>query len=66
MRCSLRRFKKVTQTISYLPHFVSWVIIASIAKNIFNDGGVVDSIFGKNLHLMSSNYTAYLGNHYPD
>ena len=25
------------------------------AKNIFNDGGVVDSIFGKNLHLMSSN-----------
>ena len=45
----------VTQTISYLPHFVSWVIIASIAKNIFNDGGVVDSIFGKNLHLMSSN-----------
>ena len=49
------RFKKVTQTISYLPHFVSWVVIASIAKNIFNDGGVVDSIFGKNLHLMSSN-----------
>ena len=49
------KFKKVTQTISYLPHFVSWVIIASIAKNIFNDGGVVDSIFGKNLHLMSSN-----------
>ena len=47
--------KKVVQTISYLPHFVSWVIIASIAKNIFNDGGVVDSIFGKNLHLMSSN-----------
>ncbi len=35
------KFKKVTQTISYLPHFVSWVIIASIAKNIFNDGGVL-------------------------
>ena len=26
------RLKKVAQTISYLPHFVSWVIIASIAK----------------------------------
>ena len=25
-------FKKITQTVSYLPHFVSWVIIASIAK----------------------------------
>ncbi len=48
-------FKKVTQTISYLPHFVSWVIIASIAKNIFNDGGVVDSLVGTNLHLMSTN-----------
>lgn len=26
------RFKKMAQTISYLPHFVSWVIIASVAK----------------------------------
>lgn len=49
------RFKKVTQTVSYLPHFVSWVIIASIAKNIFNDGGVIDSLAGTNLHLMSTN-----------
>lgn len=49
------RFKKITQTISYLPHFVSWVIIASIAKNIFNDGGVIDSLTGTNLHLMSTN-----------
>lgn len=49
------KFKKVTQTISYLPHFVSWVIIASIAKNIFNDGGVIDSLVGSNLHLMSTN-----------
>ena len=24
-------------------------------RAVFNDGGVVDSIFGKNLHLMSSN-----------
>lgn len=49
------KFKKATQTISYLPHFVSWVIIASIAKNIFNDGGVLDSLAGTNLHLMSTN-----------
>lgn len=48
-------FKKITQTISYLPHFVSWVIIASLAKNIFNDGGVLDTIFGTNLRLMSTN-----------
>lgn len=49
------KFKKLTQTISYLPHFVSWVIIASIAKNIFNDGGVIDTLTGANLHLMSTN-----------
>lgn len=49
------RFKKITQTISYLPHFVSWVIIASLAKNIFNDGGVIDTLFGANFHLMSTN-----------
>lgn len=50
-----KRFKKVTQTISYLPHFVSWVVIASIAKMIFNDGGTLDTLFGRNLHLMSTN-----------
>lgn len=48
------RFKKVTQTISYLPHFVSWVIIASIAKMLLNDGGAVDTMLGTNLHLMST------------
>ena len=48
-------FKKLTQTVSYLPHFVSWVIIASLAKNIFNDGGVLDTIAGSNLRLMSTN-----------
>lgn len=48
-------FKKITQTISYLPHFVSWVVIASIAKMVFNDGGMIDSITGKNLKLMSTN-----------
>jgi len=49
------KFKKVTQTISYLPHFVTWVIIASIAKNVFNDGGVIDTLFKTNFHLMSTN-----------
>lgn len=49
------RLKRVTQTISYLPHFVSWVIIASIAKMFLNDGGVLDTILNTKLHLMSSN-----------
>ena len=49
------RFKKVTQTISYLPHFVSWVIIASIAKMLLNDGGAIDTLLNTKLHLMSTN-----------
>lgn len=52
---AFERFKKFTQTVSYLPHFVSWVIVASIAKAFLNDGGVLDNIFGTNLHLMTSN-----------
>ena len=48
-------FKKFTQTVSYLPHFVSWVIIASIAKMLLNDGGALDTLFGTKLHLMSTN-----------
>lgn len=49
------KLKKVSQTVSYLPHFVSWVIIASIAKAFLNDGGVIDGMLGRNLHLMSTN-----------
>ena len=49
------RFKKITQTVSYLPHFVSWVIIASIAKMLLNDGGAVDTMLNAKLHLMSTN-----------
>ncbi len=49
------KFKKVTQTISYLPHFVSWVVIASIAKMVLNDGGMLDTLLDTKLKLMSTN-----------
>ena len=32
---TLNRFKRVSQTILYLPHFLSWVIIASVALSLF-------------------------------
>lgn len=39
------KFKKTVQTISYLPHFVSWVIVASIfSKMLSMDGGVVNNM----------------------
>ncbi len=48
------RFKKVTQTILYLPHFLSWVIIGSVAYTMFRtssglvnialvNSGIIDS-----------------------
>lgn len=30
-----KRFKKVTQTIMYLPHFLSWAVIGSVAYTMF-------------------------------
>jgi len=39
------RFKKVTQTILYLPHFLSWVIIGSVAYQLFRPStGIVNII----------------------
>jgi len=38
------RFKKIVQTIVYLPHFISWVILASIVTNMFGNDGIVNQI----------------------
>lgn len=40
------RFKKAVQTIVYLPHFISWVILANIMSNIFGYQGVVNAVLG--------------------
>lgn len=39
------RFKKVSQTILYLPHFLSWVIIASVAYTLFKPETGLINIF---------------------
>ena len=40
-------FKKVTQSVLYLPHFISWVVVAGIATNLFSQqGGTVNHILG--------------------
>lgn len=39
------RFKKITQSVLYLPHFISWVVVAGIATNLFSlQGGTVNHI----------------------
>lgn len=42
------RFKRITQTILYLPHFLSWVIIASVAYTLFKPETGLVNIFLKN------------------
>lgn len=38
-------FKRTVQTISYLPHFVSWVVVAGIVtKMLSTDGGAVNQL----------------------
>ncbi|MHA7747913.1 MULTISPECIES: ABC transporter permease [Paenibacillus] len=38
------RFKKITQTILYLPHFLSWVIIGGMVYLMFSTGGMANSV----------------------
>ena len=41
-----KRFKKVVQTITYLPHFISMVVTCSIILNFFSRTGLVNQILG--------------------
>lgn len=37
--------KKFVQTVSYLPHFLSWVIVAAIVRNLLSvDGGIINEL----------------------
>lgn len=38
------RFKRVVQTISYLPHFLSWVILGGIMITWLSDTGVINKL----------------------
>ena len=35
-------YKRTIQTLVYIPHFISWVIIASLTYTLFNSQGVVN------------------------
>ena len=39
------RFKKVVQTISYMPHFISMIVVASLINFFVSDTGFITSIF---------------------
>ena len=40
-----KRFKKVSQTLMFLPYFISWVVVSAIVYNVFNyERGVVNHV----------------------
>ena len=56
----VKRFKKVVQTAIYLPHFLSWVILATVVMNIFSFDGIINQYIhffgGKPILFMASNF----------
>lgn len=49
-------FKRVTQTIVYLPHFLSWIIISGLAKQLFSPiTGLVNIVLG-NMGMQPINF----------
>ncbi|WP_281533124.1 ABC transporter permease [Anaerocolumna aminovalerica] len=55
----LKLFKKTVQTIVYLPHFLSWVVLAPIVVNMFNLDGSVNQI----LSAIGIDKINFLGNY---
>ena len=39
-----QRYKRVVQTCVYIPHFLSWVIVASLTYTLFSPAGVVNRV----------------------
>jgi putative aldouronate transport system permease protein len=40
----LKTMKKTIQTLVYLPHFLSWVVLATVVRNIFDYTGPINSV----------------------
>ena len=53
-----RKFKRTVQTVTYLPHFLSWVIVVGMAQDIFASKGSVNDLL---LSLGASEPVFFLG-----
>ncbi len=45
------KFKRVVQAVTYLPHFISIVIVCALLRNFFASDGVVNQLFGTNINF---------------
>lgn len=44
--CRNLKFKRIIQTTVYLPHFLSWVILAVMFSNLFSYTGIINQLAG--------------------
>lgn len=55
----IKSVKKITQTVVYLPHFLSWVVLATVVKNMLDADGVINTLLSgmglNTLNFLSSN-----------
>jgi putative aldouronate transport system permease protein len=56
-------FKRVVQTVSYLPYFISWVIVAGFCQIFLQANGVINSLL-MSLDLTSGNIAFYTSPRY--
>ena len=47
------RFKRTVQTVTYLPHFISVVIVCSLLRLFFASGGLINDLFGTNIDFFN-------------
>lgn len=61
---SSKRFQKVVQTLTTLPHFISWVIMFSLASSLFGSSGLVNSILKENgmagINILTTNQHVWI------
>lgn len=56
-------FKKVVQTITYLPHFLSWIAVVGLGMQMFSKGGTINdlvALFGGERQLFLSKQVLFV------
>lgn len=55
-----KHFKRITQSVLYLPHFISWVVVAGIATNLFS---MTNGSINRAIENMGGNPIPFMSDH---
>lgn len=51
---SLKKMRKIVQTVIYIPHFFSWVVVYAIAYSFINPDGLFNNVSGGEVHILAN------------